>query len=225
MNIDYLKHLVPYVERACSFAFIIVAIWGLFSVAFWLKSKKPFPKQDFAIVLLIKPLYVFYLASLFQITVIRKWEDFFHFANKELSLQSIQYIPFKTSLWALSMGTSSFIFHVLGNMACFIPLGFLSPFVFKNGIFQNDKQSNARALSKANTQAHFKNKFQTNSPQILQKTLSVKNIAMLGASVSFSIEFLQWLFHSGVFDIDDIILNTLGTLLGYGLLLGCKKYF
>lgn len=39
----------------------------------------------------------------------------------------------------------------------------------------------------------------------------------LGSLVSLSIECLQFLFVNGISDIDDILLNTLGTMLGYGL--------
>lgn len=39
-------------------------------------------------------------------------------------------------------------------------------------------------------------------------------MALAGAVVSAGLEALQWLLHSGVTDVDDVLLNALGTLLG-----------
>jgi glycopeptide antibiotics resistance protein len=48
---------------------------------------------------------------------------------------------------------------------------------------------------------------------------------LLGALFSASIEILQLLTRSGSFDVDDIILNTAGTALGYILFLICDRIF
>lgn len=51
----------------------------------------------------------------------------------------------------------------------------------------------------------------------LYKEYSIAKAMMLGCAVSVSIECLQFLFANGISDIDDVILNTLGALLGYGI--------
>lgn len=43
------------------------------------------------------------------------------------------------------------------------------------------------------------------------------NVLAIGAAISLLIETVQLLTHLGWFDVDDIFLNTLGALLGYGL--------
>lgn len=40
-------------------------------------------------------------------------------------------------------------------------------------------------------------------------------LCLTGCVLSFTIEVCQWIFGSGISDIDDILLNTLGTLAGY----------
>ena len=42
---------------------------------------------------------------------------------------------------------------------------------------------------------------------------------LLGALLSLSIEGLQYLFYTGITDVDDVIFNTLGAFVGYGLML------
>ncbi|QQP69692.1 VanZ family protein [Carnobacterium sp. CS13] len=48
---------------------------------------------------------------------------------------------------------------------------------------------------------------------------------LLGSVVSFSIETMQFLFHTGVADIDDLIFNTIGTLVGLILFEACQWIF
>lgn len=43
-------------------------------------------------------------------------------------------------------------------------------------------------------------------------------IILIGSGLSFSIELLQTFFQRGFFDIDDIIHNVLGCIIGYGVL-------
>ena len=51
----------------------------------------------------------------------------------------------------------------------------------------------------------------------LDSTRSTRHIVLLGTLISISIELLQFIFKIGVCDIDDVLLNTLGTLCGVGL--------
>ncbi len=50
-------------------------------------------------------------------------------------------------------------------------------------------------------------------------------MAAVGFLVSLAIETLQLLTGAGVFDVDDLILNTIGTLLGYAVLQLLKRCF
>ena len=48
------------------------------------------------------------------------------------------------------------------------------------------------------------------------KRISIKSVLALSLSLSLSLECLQVLSSLGIFDVDDLILNTFGGLLGYG---------
>ena len=48
-------------------------------------------------------------------------------------------------------------------------------------------------------------------------------VLLAGAGLSFVIEVIQLLFPGSVTDIDDLILNTLGVVVGYGIYAVCKR--
>lgn len=48
-------------------------------------------------------------------------------------------------------------------------------------------------------------------------------VLLAGAGLSFVIEVIQLLFPGNVTDIDDLILNTLGVAVGYGIYAACKR--
>ena len=48
-------------------------------------------------------------------------------------------------------------------------------------------------------------------------------VRLAGAGLSFVIEVIQLLFPGSVTDIDDLILNTLGVAVGYGVYAACKR--
>ena len=57
-------------------------------------------------------------------------------------------------------------------------------------------------------------------------TRSKKKTILLGATISSFIEILQFLFARGVFEVDDILHNTLGTLVGFFVIqkLTCQNH-
>jgi len=54
-------------------------------------------------------------------------------------------------------------------------------------------------------------------PQITNKKINVFTIALYGLGLSFMIEFCQYMFGTGVSELDDLILNTLGAICGFYL--------
>lgn len=54
-------------------------------------------------------------------------------------------------------------------------------------------------------------------PLCFEKVKKCWKVGLIGFLFSFSIETAQLLFHRGWFDVDDIFLNTVGVLIGYGL--------
>lgn len=52
-------------------------------------------------------------------------------------------------------------------------------------------------------------------PLLSNRFLNLKSVIIATFSLSFTYEFFQLLFGFGSFDIDDLILNTLGGILGY----------
>ncbi len=53
------------------------------------------------------------------------------------------------------------------------------------------------------------------APTLFKKIDNLFAVVLLGFSISLSIEILQWMFTSGVSDIDDVIFNVFGTVVGY----------
>lgn len=96
-------------------------------------------------------------------------------------------VPFKTILeygahpWGIiAMG------NLLGNIALFMPVGFLLPLVYR--------------------------------------PISWKGVLGIAAAFSLCIEVLQLVLRSGASDVDDIILNALGGVLGYAAFLLLVKW-
>lgn len=54
-------------------------------------------------------------------------------------------------------------------------------------------------------------------PIIRPKNKKLFHIFILSLELSLAIEILQLLFRVGIFDVDDLIMNTLGGVLGYGI--------
>lgn len=60
-------------------------------------------------------------------------------------------------------------------------------------------------------------------PMLLGKK-SILKVAVLGFIFSFGIEILQFIFRKGVAELDDLILNTLGVIIGYVLYMLLSNY-
>lgn len=60
-------------------------------------------------------------------------------------------------------------------------------------------------------------------PIISRKNKKFLNVFLLGLELTLVIETLQLLFKVGIFDVDDIVMNTLGAALGYGIYYLGKK--
>jgi len=60
-------------------------------------------------------------------------------------------------------------------------------------------------------------------PVVYRELDSVRKVTAVGAFISFCIEILQLPFASRASDVDDLILNTLGVLAGYGICTAVKR--
>lgn len=89
------------------------------------------------------------------------------------------FLPFKTILPYLygEHGGSIAIINLVGNIALFVPIGFLVPVVYRNMTWQ-------------------------------------KSLA-LAVAAGLAIEGMEVMFRVGIFDIDDVILNAFGVMIGY----------
>lgn len=119
-------------------------------------------------------MFVLYLFYLIYLTF------FDHTYGRNVFQRRINLIPFKTIVKFL---TSSYnwdfvMINIAGNIAAFVPMGFLLPMVF----------SRMKSFT---------------------KVIAVVFLATL------SIEIFQYVFAVGTCDIDDIILNVLGGVVGY----------
>ena len=113
-----------------------------------------------------------YLALLFDLTLFRE-------RGAVLAPEDrVRLIPFDSILYFLIHGGRPLVVNVLGNIAAFLPLGFLMPLL---------RDSPTKA----------------------------SRVALCSMSLSLAIEGLQLFSGFRVADVDDVILNTLGGVLGY----------
>ena len=143
--------------------------------------------KHIAVTVILLMLFIIYFIVLFRITIFR--DSYFRFP-------SVNLIPFTTVADDLQItlyrNNIMGIVHLLGNLAVFFPLGYLTAALFPK----------MRKLTK---------------------------VMLLSFALSLFIETCQYIFACGVADIDDVILNTLGGMVGYWVyntskLFKSKKY-
>jgi len=128
-------------------------------------------------------LFVIYFAVLVKLIV-------FKYLPTHIVIADGNYIPLKTILPYLN-GSPTWIVaknNLIGNIALFVPLGFLIPLIYRH-------------------------------------TLTWKHILFIAFTVSMALESAQIILRVGVFDVDDIILNVLGAIVGYGAFVYIKSIF
>ena len=163
-----------YSERALTFAVPVAFLWAVVHLLCIRMRNTAFSKKRF----LCGVLFVFYLSMLVQMTVIRDWQDFFDLTHTNAKTEIIL-IPLTTTLRDMrKMGVLWELYHIAGNIAFFMPLGFLGAYLFPKW-----------------------------------RTWRVMPLTALG--LSLLLEISQWVFQTGVSDVDDLILNTLGGCAGF----------
>ena len=156
-----LTGILIYCLRAASFAAVVCALYALIN---WMRGRRVRPGRLVALA---------YLAALIQITVIRGGVDWTQVLTA--TRDAPQLLPLRTTLEELRAGAWPLIYHVVGNLAWFVPLGVLLR-----------RRSGLVAL-------------------------------LAGAGASICIELMQYLLMTGMSDVDDVLLNALGALMGWGL--------
>jgi len=127
-------------------------------------------------------MFVLYLSYLIYLTF------FDHTYGRNVFHRRINLIPFKTIIKFLtsSYNWNVILINIAGNIAAFVPMGFLLPIAF----------SRLKDFSKV-------------LAAVLLSTLSI--------------EIFQYILAAGTSDIDDVILNVLGGVIGYFMLKGAAK--
>lgn len=109
--------------------------------------------------------------------------------SREFGYWNYNLYPFRTIISYLEVISHSYAYkNILGNIASFVPMGFLIPIISKKYI---------NAL----------------------KTILTSLTCIIG------IEIFQFITMLGFFDIDDILLNTFGCIIGYVIYTGFRKLF
>jgi glycopeptide antibiotics resistance protein len=114
---------------------------------------------------------VFYFAALIEITVLRggvDWDGFLSAARVPYNL-----MPFRTTMGEFRLGVWPFVYHAVGNLAWFVPVG------------------------------------------IILRRKPIWMAFLCGGLLSAVIEGLQWALMTGMTDVDDVILNSCGALIGW----------
>ena len=114
---------------------------------------------------------VVYIAALMEIVALR--------LGLPRNTQAVNFTLLESTVGALHLGFGTFVYHVVGNMIWFVPLGWLG--------------------------------------RKLWPKLTVLQLTLIGAVVSVGLEATQWLLHSGIADVDDVLLNALGAMVGAAL--------
>ena len=96
------------------------------------------------------------------------------------------FVPFRSIEHDIAKGGPEFVVNFLGNLAAFLPMGWLLP-------------------------------------SLLGWRCSAAKVAAWSLAASLVAEVLQGISGRRVADVDDLILNTLGGLMGYGLRLGFDR--
>lgn len=128
---------------------------------------------------LLNGLFIFYVLLLLALTVFRgiyfPWQIKLYLQRP---LSDINTTPFVETM-KLQNGASilDFIYNLYGNIAWFVPFGFLVP--------------------------------------LIRQRRGFLATVMGGALLSVMIETVQFFIGTGVTDIDDVIFNTIGTIIGY----------
>lgn len=97
------------------------------------------------------------------------------------------FVPFKTIVPQL-IGEGNHLIdmvNLFGNIIPFMPIGLLTPFVFRS--------------------------------------ISGQKALILGVVTGLTFEVMEVVFRVGIFDVDDVILNAFGVILGYGLFVMFKR--
>lgn len=123
---------------------------------------------------------VMYIAALVQITVLRGGVDWLRVLHEARPFP--QFIPLKTTLQEAESGLWPLIYHTLGNIGWFAPLG------------------------------------------VILRRRGVCRVVLRSALFSAGIELAQYILMTGMTDIDDVILNTLGALVGWLAMQCIKKH-
>jgi glycopeptide antibiotics resistance protein len=116
-------------------------------------------------------LSVFYIAALIEITVLRGGVDWGALLSAARAPRRLR--PFRTTIAEFHRGAWPFIYHVVGNLAWFVPVG------------------------------------------IILRRKPVWMAFLCGGMLSVLIEGLQWVLMTGMTDVDDVILNSCGALIGW----------
>ena len=128
-------------------------------------------------------LLIAYLLLLAYLTLVSKYY------GRELEHRSINILPLRTIIEFLTSGynVKTITTNLVGNIAAFIPMGFLLPIVFS----------------------------------MLNRLRKVIYVSFIAALV---IEIMQYILRVGASDVDDVILNVLGAVLGYWIM-RCVRLF
>ena len=122
-------------------------------------------------------LLVFYLAAVVEIIALRMLET--------SASSAPQLVPLRTTFAQFQAGAGPFVYHTVGNLVWFMPLGILLPRLWPR--------------------------------------FHLGSVAACGFGLSLLVEACQWLLGTGMPDVDDLLLNTLGAALGYVAFCLCRR--
>lgn len=91
------------------------------------------------------------------------------------------------------VGTESFIVNILGNIIAFAPFGFFMPIIRKQRVRKKPRNTAVKAIRGAGLLVY---------------------VTLISFELSLCIETIQLITRVGCFDVDDLVMNTVGGMLG-----------
>ena len=136
-------------------------------------------------------IFLIYIVFLLKIVIFKYYSiaDVLNLKSDSM-FRSLNIVPFQTVKDFINSGGENFLWafsNILGNIAIFMPLGYLLPLLFL-------------------------------------KINNIYKVLSISLCLSITFEILQYTLYLGSADIDDIILNTLGGIIGYGVYILIKKF-
>ncbi len=123
------------------------------------------------------------------------------------------------------LGFHAVLINVVGNVAVFIPFGFGLPLLFERFLRYRERLGFHAVLINVVGNVAVFIPFGFGLPLLFERIQGFLRIMILSFSTSLLAETLQLILRVGCFDVDDLLLNTIGGCIGYLAFLLFRRFW